>query len=164
MELQFMKQTLEYYRKEREKLVVEITPQLDKIRGFDAMIQQLARDLNEPANIDPVLIESASSISTGAVPAVLANGNGNKATRTTLRPDEFFGMSQSDAAKAYLKMVGRAISMDELVGALQSGGAQVGGVDPKRTLQVSLKANPKKEFVWPNKDTIGLAEFYTKRK
>lgn len=168
MELQFMKQTLEHYRKEREKLVTEIRPQLDRIRGLDAMIQQLADDLNEPANIEPVLVESASPISTTTTPtpAVLANGNGhgNRVARANIRPDEFYMMNQSEAAKAYLKMVGRAISMDELVSALLAGGAQVGGVDPKRTLQVSLKANPKKEFVWPNKDTVGLAEFYAKRK
>ena len=73
-------------------------------------------------------------------------------------------MSQSEAAKEYLRLVGRAISMDDLVAALRAGGAQVGGADPKRTLYVSLKANPKKEFVWPNTDTVGLAEFYKRRK
>ena len=72
-------------------------------------------------------------------------------------------MSQGDAAKAYLRMRGCAIPMDELVTALQAGGAKVGGTDPKRTLYVSLKANPKKKFVWPSKDHIGLAEFYQGR-
>jgi len=160
MEQEAMRKTLEYYRKLREKTIESIKPQLEEIHGFEAMIRRLANDLNESANIEPLNLEpSHLSPATGAVaPAT----NGNK--RPVLRPDEFFQMSQSDAAKAYLRAIGRAISMDELVSALQAGGAQVGGTDPRRTLQVSLKSNPKKEFVWPNKDTVGLAEFYQKRK
>lgn len=161
MEFEHMRQTFEYYKKAREKAVAAIKPQLEEIRGFDAIIQRLASDLKEPANLEPLIAESA----------VLSPPNGSHApaapmpsSRPVLRPDEFFQMSQSDAARVYLRMVKRAISMDELVGALQAGGAQVGGVDPKKTLAVSLRANPKKEFVWPNKDTVALAEFYANRK
>lgn len=162
MEFEHMRQTLEYYKKVREKAIAAIRPQLEEIRGFDAIIQRLASDLKEPANLEPLIADSA----------VLSTPNGSHAAatpatplnRAVLRPDEFFQMSQSDAARAYLRMVKRAISMDELVSALQAGGAQVGGVDPKKTLAVSLRANPKKEFVWPNKDTVALAEFYTNRK
>jgi hypothetical protein len=80
-----------------------------------------------------------------------------------IRPDEFFRMSQSDAAKAYLRKIGHAIPFDDLVVALQKGGAKLGGADPKKTLYVSLARNPRKEFVWPSKDVIGLDEFYRDR-
>src|SRR5208337_66683 len=122
MEFEHMRQTLEYYRKLREKAVAAIRPQLDEIRGFDAIIQRLASDLKEPANLEPLITESSvSSLPNGShVGAVAAAA---KLTRPVLRPDEFFQMSQSDAAKAYLRMVGHAISMDELVSALQAGGA-----------------------------------------
>lgn len=158
MEFEHMRQTLEYYKKLREKAVAAIKPQLDEIRGYETIIQRLASDLKEPVNIEPLVAEAS----------MLSAPNGNHITtpssRPMLRPDEFFQMSQSDAARAYLRMVKRAISMDELVSALQAGGAQVGGVDPKKTLAVSLRANPKKEFVWPNKDAVALAEFYANRK
>jgi hypothetical protein len=163
MEFEHMRQTLEYYRKLREKAIAAIRPQLDEIRGFDAMIQRLASDLKEPANLEPIMGESVTSSTPNGSHAGTVAVTG-KLARPVLQPDQFFKMSQSDAARAYLKIVGRAISMDELVSALQAGGAQVGGADPKRTLMVSLKANPKKEFVWPNTDTIGLAEFYANRK
>jgi hypothetical protein len=163
MEFEHMKQTLEYYKKLREKAVAAIRPQLEEIRGFDGIIQRLASDLKEPANLEPLIAESAvlSTPTNGSHGAAV---HAAPSSRLVLKPDEFFQMSQSDAARAYLRMVKRAISMDELVSALQAGGAQVGGVDPKKTLAVSLRANPKKEFVWPNKDTVALAEFYTNRK
>jgi hypothetical protein len=163
MEQDHMRKTLEHYRKLREKSIEGIKPQLDEIRGFDAMIRRLANDLNEPANIEALNLDVSPSLAMTAAPTS-GGVNGSGIGRPLLRPDEYFQMSQSEAAKAYLRLVGRAISMDDLVSALQAGGAQVGGVDPKRTLQVSLKSNPKKEFVWPNKETIGLAEFYQRRK
>jgi hypothetical protein len=156
-----IRKTLDHYRRLREKRIEEVQPILDEIRGYELIIQKLASDAKEPANIEPF------SLGTSAMPENPAPANTltpKPAAKATIKPDEFFQMSQSDAARAYLRMVGRAISMDELVSALQAGGAKVGGADPKRTLYVSLKANPKKEFVWPGKDHIGLAEFYLSRK
>jgi hypothetical protein len=160
-ETEHIRKTLDHYRKLRERKIEELKPVLDEISGYDLLIRKLADDLNEPANIEPLNLQP----STASASVTLANTSPPKpAGRITVRPDEFFQMSQNDAAKAYLRKIGRAISMDELVGALQAGGAKVGGADPKRTLYVSLKANPKKEFVWPSKDHIGLAEFYLDRK
>jgi hypothetical protein len=72
-------------------------------------------------------------------------------------------MTQGEAAKAYLRKIGRAIPFEELVSALRSGGATLGGADPKKTLYVSLARNPKKEFVWPQEGYIGLGEFYNRK-
>jgi hypothetical protein len=161
MENEHLLKTLDYYRNLREKKIGELKPMLDEIRGYELIIRKMADDLNQPANIEPLNIEPPTT--SASVPPADASP-AKPAGRITIRPDEFFQMSQNDAAKAYLRMRGCAISMEELVGALQAGGAKVGGADPKRTLYVSLKANPKKEFVWPSKDHIGLAEFYQKRK
>jgi len=162
METDHIRKTLEYYRKLREKAIDEIKPKLDEIHGYELVIRKMADDLKEPANFEPLNLGS-SAASTNGTPASTPPP-ARSASRMAIAPDEFFQMSQSDAAKAYLRSVGKAISMDELVSALQSGGAKLGGADPKRTLYVSLKANPKKEFVWPTKDHIGLAEFYQNRK
>jgi hypothetical protein len=69
-------------------------------------------------------------------------------------------MSQSDAARAYLKKVNRAVSFEHLVQVLRKGGAEVGGADPKKTLYVSLMRNPKGEFVIPSEGHVGLRLFY----
>jgi hypothetical protein len=164
METEAIRKTLDHYRKLREQKIAGIKSTLDEITGYDLIIRRLADDLKEPANLEPLKI---------GAPTVTTAAEGEKATdalrrdsaivKPSVRRDEFFQMSQSAAARAYLKMVGRAVLMDELLNALRAGGAQVGGTDPKRTLYVSLKAN-KKDFVWPNKDTVGLAEFYQRRK
>jgi hypothetical protein len=69
-------------------------------------------------------------------------------------------MTQTEAAKLYLKKVGRAISIDQLLDGMMRGGARVGGANPKFTLYVSLMRNPKREFVKVGDGFIGLREFY----
>ena len=56
-------------------------------------------------------------------------------------------------------MVGQAVSLDEIVEALNKGGCKVGGADPKRTLYISLVRNTR-EFVPPQAGYIGLRKFY----
>jgi|SRR5579863_633067 len=144
-----LRKTLEYYRTQRQQ-------KLEEARSFEPMIRQLERDLGE-----------ISSLEAGEVISIATDGSvsrmGGLSPLHSLRPDEFFAMSQSDAAKAYLRKVGFAIPFDELVSALRKGGARLGGVDPKKTLYVSLARNPNKEFVWPGKDHIGLREFYDRK-
>jgi hypothetical protein len=144
--LEHLKKTLEHYRQQRQQ-------KLDEVRAIELMIRQLEIDLGESPTVEALAVEEGSANQSRAV-GLRSIG--------PIRPDEFFGMSQNDAARAYLRKVGRAISMDELVAALQKGGATLGGADPKKTLYVSMSRNPKKEFVWPSKDHIGLAEFYKK--
>jgi hypothetical protein len=154
-----LRQTLDHYRKQRQQKIDEIRPVLNEVAALDVLIRKLADDAGEPANIQPFNIEGA------ATPSVAASGPASPVTgRHSLRPDEFFGMTQTDAARSYLKTVKRAITFDELISALRSGGCPVGGADPKRTLYVSLSRNPKKEFVFPSKEHVGLAEFYESRK
>jgi hypothetical protein len=160
-EIDPIRQALTHYRKKRQQLIDEIKPKLDEISGLDSIIVRLASDAGESANIQPLSVASALGAEDGlsAGPPVRSGGGA-----LSLRPDEFFGMTQTEAARKYLKMAGgRAIPLDDLVAALQKGGAKLGGADPKRTLYVSLKVNPNKEFVWPTKDHVGLAEAYKKK-
>src|ERR1700692_5027577 len=70
----------------------------------------------------------------------------------SIKPDEFFRMNQTDAARAYLKKVGHSIPFDDLVAALRKGGAKLGGADPKKTLYVSLARNPGKDLLCRGRD------------
>jgi hypothetical protein len=148
-----LRRTLEYYRQQRQQ-------KLDELRPIETMIRQLERDLGEAPSLADVgnEVTTAAAISGSSAIGLIIS------PMFSLRPDEFYGMSQSEAAKAYLRKVGRAIPFDELVQALRKGGAKLGGADPKKTLYVSLARNPRKEFVWPSTDHISLSEFYDRAK
>src|ERR1017187_70554 len=145
-----LRKTLEHYRMQRQQ-------KLDEARAFDGIIRQLERDLGEQSTVED------SGIAPGDSGTLSTVRMGGLSPLHNIRPDEFFAMSQSDAAKAYLRKVGFAIPFDELVTALRKGGARLGGADPKKSLYVSLARNPRKEFVWPSKDHIGLQEFYDRK-
>ena len=80
-------------------------------------------------------------------------------TQAEIKPDDFFGMSQGDAARKYLEMVGHAVELEKLVEVLKKGGCKVGGADPKRTLYISLVRDTR-NFVPPQTGYIGLRKFY----
>jgi len=157
----YLRKTLGYYKQQREKKLVEMRPHLDQLRELEMMIRQLERELGDAPSLAPNPSEIPLALADGfsMKDSVLANNQNN----ASVRPDEFFTMTQSEAAKAYLKKVGRAIPFEELVAALKKGGARLGGSDPSHTLYVSLARNPHKEFVWPSTDHIGLSEFYGSR-
>jgi hypothetical protein len=150
-----LRPALEHYRAQRQKL-------LEQLRPIELMIRQLEKDLGESSSLSetPDVQDGIPS----SFPSIGPLSNPlSKGLTIPVRPDQFFNMTQSDAAKAYLRPIGRAIPFAELVLALQTGGAKLGGADPSKTLYVSLARNPKKEFVWPSKDHISLSEFYDKK-
>jgi hypothetical protein len=124
---------------------------LEELAPLQLMIRQLERELGESTGT-PDLPEVTGTAQPGI--------NFSAGRSPDIRPDEFFGMSQSEAAKAYLNKVSKAVSLDELVTALNKGGAKVGGASPKKTLYVSLMRNPLREFVSPSENHIGLRSFY----
>jgi hypothetical protein len=151
-QLEALRSALEHYQQQREQKVKEFE---DAVRTIDLMIWQLQRDLGEAPEGEFPAPAALSPMST-------SNGTTGKSS-ASIKPDEFFRMNQTDAARAYLRKVGHSIPFDDLVAALRKGGAKLGGADPKKTLYVSLARNPRKEFVWPSKDFIGLDEFYAGR-
>ena len=80
-----------------------------------------------------------------------------------IRPDEFFSMSQTDATAAYLKKVGHAVHIDQILEALKSGGVKFSGKEPKINLYTVLVRGTRR-FVLVSPSTFGLVEFYQKRK
>ncbi len=142
-----LKDTLDHFREREQRLVAEL-------QSVRLTIRNLERELGiesaeEQAGETPAL-PPAPQLS----PFVSAPGK-----KTDIRPDEFFGKTFADASRDYLKRVGHAVSLEELLDALIKGGCKVGGVDPKRTLYISLIRNTR-DFVPPQKGYIGLREFY----
>jgi len=155
-----IRQALTHYRKKRQSLIDEIAPKLDEIARIDERIHGLAADLGESPDIQPLNVTPSA----GANKSDGSNPTRYGASTVAIEPDDFVDMTQTEAARAYLKRTGgRAMLLTDLVDALRAGGAKVGGTDPSRTLYVSLKANPKKEFKWIGADRVGLTEYYKKK-
>lgn len=75
-----------------------------------------------------------------------------------IRPDEYFGLSQGQAAKKYLQRVGHAVSIDEIIKGITQGGIKLAG-DTRKNLYITLVRNTA-EFVLVGPNTFGLREFY----
>lgn len=129
-----LRMALEHYRQRK-------TEKLREVQDLDLMISRLSRDLGETMPETQPDREEEDSSNTGIGEAWQESEYGSTArdaVKTTLRPDEFFGMTYSVAAEAYLKKVGHAVSMEELLDALNRGGCPVGGREPRKTLYISL--------------------------
>jgi hypothetical protein len=147
-------------RKALEHYLEQKRGKLEEVRQLDLMIARLSRDLGEP-NVETQIVEAPSDS--------MGNGWQEKAEialqpaggRANVRPDEFFGMTYTTAAKGYLEKVRHAVSMDELLEALDRGGCPVGGKDPKKTLYISLVRDVRNFVPISGKSGyLGLRKFY----
>lgn len=147
-----LKPALEHYRQKRAAL-------LEEARKISLTIRQLEIDLGEtPSEDSPTATADGYRVSPDELPEY-SPASAPMGKSVEVRRDEFFGMTQSEAAKRYLEKVGHAVSMDELVGKLRAGGCKVGAANAKHSLYVSLVRNTR-EFVPLGDGFIGLRRFY----
>jgi hypothetical protein len=146
----FLRQTLTHYREQRQRI-------LEQLRPVDLMIRHIETELGETPDTTflPDFPQALSMDGNAERIPSLAN---NKRPGE-VRGDEFFGLSQGEAARAYLRKVGHAAEIPELVAALNKGGCKVGGADPDRTLYIALIRNTK-DFVKVPNGFIGLRAMY----
>jgi hypothetical protein len=125
--------------------------------NLNQLIAALQAELGDPVNTDITPGTGGMNFSgnTGGVAATAGKLQG--------RPDEFFGMSQSEAAAAYLKKVGHAVHLDQILEALRAGGVKFEGKEPKTNLYTVLVRGTRR-FVLVSPSTFGLMEFYPNRK
>ena len=107
---------------------------------------------------EPGAVQVGPSPEGGAVNATNVS-RPTKGGPVEIRPDTFYGMSQHQAAKQYLLMVGHADTLDNIFQGLQAGGIEIGGARPLETLRVTMVQNSK-VFVRVSSRTFGLREFY----
>ena len=79
-----------------------------------------------------------------------------------IKPGEFFGQSQTEAAATYLRRLGHAAQIDQILEALKSGGVKFSGAAPKGNLYTVLVRGTRR-FVLVSPGTFGLIEFYPDR-
>ncbi len=135
--------------KKREGLLAE----LSKVNTAIGAIEELAgKPLSMPTNVnDSVVVERASA------PTPTATEPPSKKLGT-IRPDEYFGLSQGQAAKKYLQQVGYAAHIEEIIKGITRGGVKVAG-NSTRNLYIALVRNTT-DFVLVGANTFGLREFY----
>ncbi|MGD0571197.1 MAG: hypothetical protein ABSA78_22620 [Candidatus Sulfotelmatobacter sp.] len=151
-----LRKTLEHYLQLKAS-------KLEEVRQLDVVISQLSRDLGEAVpRLQPEEEDASDSIGDAwrdnefGTTAPASSG-----TRTSVRADEFVGLTYSGAAKAYLEKVGHAVSMEELLEVLNRGGCPVGGKEPKKTLYISLIRDVRTFVPIPGRSGfLGLRKFY----
>jgi hypothetical protein len=152
----WMQTALQHYREQRERIVEQLPPELlFEFRAAELMIRKLEQDLGT----GPQMVVSDPPYATSGAPVFGASSPSKTLAKTEVRPDEFFAMTISEAARAYLGRVGHAVSFDEMLEKLKAGGCRVGGVNPKQTLYISLVRNTR-DFVPTGSGHIGLRSFY----
>lgn len=148
-----LKAALEHYLEQERKLQEE----LESVR---LTVRRIERDMGIQSHESENAQGAVALLPVGEATATLPTIAG----KPGIRPDEFFGLTHAEAARCYLKKVGHAVSLDDLVTALQKGGCKVGsgGTEPKKVLYISLIRNTR-DFVPPQSGYIGLREFYAGR-
>jgi hypothetical protein len=145
----FLKKSLEHFKQQRQAKIEELKMLDITIRH----LQQQTGEVLEPPQELGVMQSVPLLDSNLARPAQPAGENYKP------RPDEFFSLSIAEAARTYLEKVGHAMSVDDILRVITSGGCKVGGADPKRTLSITLSM-AKREFVATGNGNYGLRVFY----
>lgn len=153
----WMQSALQHYRQQREQIVEQLPPELlFEFRAAEVMIRKLEQDLGAAPQV--VFSDPPYSGAPGQTPGG-SSPNKSPMKSAEIRADEFFAMTISEAARAYLNRVGHAVSLEEMLDKLRTGGCKVGGANPKQTLYISLVRNTR-DFVPTGSGFIGLRSFY----
>jgi hypothetical protein len=148
-----LRKTLEHYIEQKQG-------KLEEVRQLDLIIARLSHDLGQASEVTQIVESPRDSMNNGWQEKTEIVSQ-SVAGRTNVRPDEFFGMTYTTAAKAYLEKVRHAVSMDDLLEALNRGGCPVGGKEPKKTLYISLIRDVRNFVPIPGQSgMLGLRKFY----
>lgn len=130
-----------------EKAVEELERKLEKISG---------EALNVKKAINQLLILN------GQTARYLDTDAGITTGKMNIAPDQFFGKGLAPAVREFLKMKGRAASLNEIYDALIVGGFEFSGSPKfhKRNLAISLNKNTLVFVHIEASDSYGLREFY----
>ena len=148
-EQDFLRQTLDYYRQQLKRKRDEILP-------LELTVRQLELELGETGG-EPLDLSGLVPAAEGGVER--RAGTNVNARPVEIRPDQFYGLSISDAARQYLASVGHAVATEELIDALRKGGCRLSGQYASKVIYTALIRNTK-DFTVPQQGYVGLRSFY----
>lgn len=140
----------------------------------DHILEKLYADLKEKAkevekiySVLKALHEYDTTIEIPDINALIAS-NGDAAPiapEITIKPDEFYNMTNTEATEKYLRKVGEAASLDDIYDALTKGGLSfVGNGRSNLNLQLTRATRKFAKITSDSKIHFGLLEWYPKRK
>jgi len=143
-----LQKTLAELLAQRDRKAAEFSAELARMDTAIEAIKALVQPNGQPA---PTLSQ--------AIDTFKSQDTASAVVTRTVQAGDFFGMNQADAAQQYLKRLGRAATIDDILSAIQKGGARLQGKDPKKNLYISLV---KRRSIFPlvAPYTFGLWEFY----
>lgn len=136
-----------------EKLLTDLGEKAKEIEKIYNLLKSL-KEYDESIEIPDI----ATLIGSGCTE--IANSSGS-----SIRPDEFYGLSYTDATERYLKKMGHAMSLDDIYDTLMKGGIVFTG-NGRNTLNIMLTRATRK-FAKIISDSVihfGLLEWYPARK
>jgi hypothetical protein len=149
----------ETLQKARDVYIQQFKAKVEELRPLFQKIGVLDQDIGDSTDLSSILAEVLEQAQDGDLARSGATSSGQG--RSNLRPDSFVGDTYSIAARKYLRQIGHAVSVDELVESLRKGGCPVGGAEPRKTLYISLVRDVRTFYPIPGKNGfIGLREFY----
>lgn len=139
----------------------------DTIKNLIDDMQAKAKELREMYGALQTLKKYGAEIELPDLQALVTlNGESSEAQfSATIRPDEFYGMSNTEAADKYLRKVGHAATLDDIYNALVSGGITF-SANGRNSLNVQLTRATRKFAKITSGTTIsfGLLEWYPTRR
>ena len=133
----------EALQKARDIYIQQFRAKAEELRPYFKKISSLDQDIGDSTDLVATLGEILTEAQT--LESSQIGAAGSSSARPNIRPDAFVGDTYSIAAKKYLKQVGYAVSVDELVDVLKKGGCPVGGVDPRKTLHIEVQTEAESE-------------------
>ncbi|HRI06588.1 MAG TPA: winged helix-turn-helix domain-containing protein [Nannocystaceae bacterium] len=127
-------------------LVAKRLQKLEEVRRIETTIKMLS----EMYSVD-VVLSGVQDVNAAEQAAVM------------LRPDQFFGMSQTEAAAALLELRKKPFTVEEIVDGIVAGGCQVGGASPRNTVYTQL-VRATHRFVKLPSGHFGLLDWYPEEK
>ena len=140
-----------------KKLVSELNTKLEEIKGIQKALETIREITGETIDIPDL-----SSFVSGSEAKQATSSDKSK---INVRPDMFYGKSCTEATEGYLRVIGHAVSFDDICHALKKGGIQLEG-DFRKNLNTQLTRATRK-FAKIGKGTnasFGLIEWYPKKR
>ena len=141
---------------------------------MDEIIEKLLGELNQKAKeiakifgTLQTLKEYGANFDLPDIQTLIGSGEQTNGTTAsiTIKPDEFYGLSQTEAAEKYLRMIGHAAPFEDIFQALSDGGVRFSSTG-RASLNIQLTRATKK-FAKIGKGinvSFGLLEWYPGRR